>query len=201
MLRAKQRNVGDTPAFFLFTTFQTIIKRIVISLQHQSSIQTKIHRFSANIERIGVNPFVFVPERILVSLFKAAGKDKGKIPIKGTINTIPYQQTLVKYNEHWRLYINTSMLKNSPKRIGERIKLTVAFDTSDRSITPHPLLLKALSENKKAKEVFDNLRPSLQLEIVRYIARLKTNESVERNITNAMNFLLGRGRFVGRAKP
>src|SRR3954467_11032197 len=106
--------------------------------------------FKANIEIIGINPFVFVPDKILAEIFKQAGKDKGKIPISGTVNGILYRQTLVKYSGHWRLYINTSMLKKSPERIGETITVTVAFDPSDRTIQPHPKLVKAFKEHKEA---------------------------------------------------
>jgi len=40
-----------------------------------------MHKFSASLAIIGVNPFVFVPEPILKELFAKAGKDKGHIPI------------------------------------------------------------------------------------------------------------------------
>jgi hypothetical protein len=160
-----------------------------------------MHKFKAEIEIIGINPFVFVPEKILVEIFKQAGKDKGKIPIRGTVNNLPYKQTLIKYSGDWRLYINTLMLKNSPKRIGETIELTIEFDPSDRTIQPHPRFVKALNKNKQAKAVFNNLRPSTRLEIVRYISNLKTEESIDRNVIKAIDFLLGKGRFVGREKP
>ena len=160
-----------------------------------------MQKFEAKIELIGINPFVFVPENILAKLFAQAGKNKGKIPIRGTVNGLPYRQTLVKYSGDWRLYINTFMLKDSPKRIGESINLSVEFDPADRTIPPHPKFVKALRKEKKARAVFDSLRPSLQLEIVRYIAFLKTEESVDKNVDKAINFLLGKGRFVGRDKP
>ncbi|HUC83166.1 MAG TPA: hypothetical protein VMR70_19810 [Flavisolibacter sp.] len=69
-----------------------------------------MHRFKARIEIIGINPFVFVPDVILNALFQKAGVQKGPIPICGTINDKFYQQTLVRYQGSWRLYINTTML-------------------------------------------------------------------------------------------
>ncbi|HUC83167.1 MAG TPA: YdeI/OmpD-associated family protein [Flavisolibacter sp.] len=78
--------------------------------------------------------------------------------------------------------------------------ITVAFDPSDRTIVPHPQLVEALAQNPKEKEVFDNLSPSTQKEIVRYISRLKTEASVEKNITKAIEFLSGKGTFIGRQK-
>ncbi len=160
-----------------------------------------MHQFKAEIQMIGINPYVLVPDSILKAIFKQAGKDKGNIPIEGTINGKDYKQTLVKYNGAWRLYINTTMLKNSPRRTGEVVELTVAFDPVKRVIAPHPKFLKALKENKAAAAIFNNLRPSLQLEVLRYLSFLKTEESLDRNIAKAIDFLLGKGRFIGRDKP
>ena len=160
-----------------------------------------MHSFKAKIDIIGINPFVFVPGRILKAIFKQAGADKGPIPIRGTINTRPYQQTLVRYQGDWRLYINTIMLERSPKRIGETIVVTLEFDPSDRTIEPHPRFVKALAKNRKAKRTFENLSPSIRKEIVRYISHLKTEESIDRNVVKAIDFLFGKGRFVGRDKP
>ena len=157
-----------------------------------------MNHFKANIEIIGINPFVFVPEKILKNIFKDSGKDKGHIPIQGMINGDPYKQTLVKYSGAWRLYINTAMLKNSPDRIGEKVALTIEFDSAPRIFAPHPKLIEAFSKNKKAKKIFDNLSPSRQKEIVRYISMLKAEETVIKNIARAIDHLNGKGRFVGR---
>lgn len=160
-----------------------------------------MHSFKAKIEIIGANPFVFVPDKILQSLFEEFGKAKGPIPIKGTINGQAYTQTLVKYSGEWRLYINTIMLKNSPKRIGEEITISVAIDNSDRTIPIHPKLEKMLNENPEAKTVFASLPPSRRKEIVRYISFLKSDESIDKNVLKARDFLLGKVRFVGRENP
>ncbi|KAA9338213.1 YdeI/OmpD-associated family protein [Hymenobacter busanensis] len=159
-----------------------------------------MHRFEAPIDLIGINPFVWVPDDILLDLFAQAGTSKGPIPICGTVNGKAYTQTLVRYQGHWRLYINTAMLNHSPQRIGETIDLTIAFDPADRTIAPHPRLVQALADCPDAKRVFDGLAASRQKEIVRYIASLKTEESIARNVARAIDFLLGKGRFVGRDK-
>jgi len=158
----------------------------------------KSYAFQAHIEIIEINPYVEVPDAILTEIFNQAGKSKGHIPIKGTINDLPYHQTLVKYSGLWRLYINTTMLKDSPKRIGEIISISIQFDSSDRTIQPHPKLAEALAAHPKANDIFNDLSPSLQKEIVRYIANLKTAESIQRNIEKAIDFLLGKGSFIGR---
>ncbi len=157
--------------------------------------------FKASLDIIGINPFVFVPEEVLLKLFKDAGKDKGHIPVSGLVNGKPYHQTLLRYKGEWRLYINAMMLPNSPKRIGEIIQVTIEYDERDRTLQPHPNLIKALDKNEKAKSVFESLSPSMKKEIIRYISSLKTDESRERNIKLAIGFLLGENRFIGRDMP
>ena len=161
------------------------------------NIHSKIP-FKARIEIIGVNPFVFLPERVLSRLFKQAGKDKGKIPVRMTVDGHEFIQTLIKYSGHWRLYLNTPMRKATEKEVGDVANFEIEFDPLKRTVAPHPKLLSALRRNKAAKEVFDNLRPSRQLEIIRYLSSLKTAESVDRNVARVVNFLLGKARFVGR---
>jgi len=163
--------------------------------------ENKKYDFSAIIKIIGINPYVSVPEAILSAVFKDAGKDKGPIPINGTVNDKPYLQTLVKYAGEWRLYINTIMLDNSPKKIGETIKVTIAFDPKERKIEMHPLLKKALAENQEANTTFEKLTPSRKKEIIRYISHLKTEEKIKENVSKSINFLLGTAKFAGREKP
>ena len=160
-----------------------------------------LYKFNTEIEIIGINPFVYIPENILENIFKQANKKSGPIPVKGTVNNNPYKQTLVKFKGLWRLYINTTILKDSPQRIGENIEITISFDPIERTITPHPKLLKALENNIGAKIIFDGLSPSKRHEIIRYISFLKTEESIDRNVKRAIDFLLGKGRFVGRDNP
>lgn len=159
-----------------------------------------MYKFKAILQIIGINPYTSVPEDILQQLFEKNGSDKGPIPIHGTINNNAFQQTLVKFKGEWRLYVNTKMLKDSPKRIGETLEVVVDFDPSDRSLSPNPKLVAALNKYPEAKAKFDSITPSLQKEIIRYISILKSEESIDRNVERAINFLLGKESFIGR-KP
>ena len=161
----------------------------------------KVVIFLAKIEIIGINPFVYLPDTILNSLFVQANKSKGHISIKGTINDNPYKQTLVKYSGEWRLYINTTMLKNSPKRIGEIIEISILYDTESREV---PMLIEfaeALKLDKKANLIFEKLSVPRKADIVRNLVKLKTKESLGKNIARAINFLNGKESFLGRQKP
>ncbi len=93
------------------------------------------------------------------------------------------------------------MSKAAGKDVGNTATFSIAYDPADRSLTMHPKLQAAIAQNKKAKAVFDTLPASRQKEIVRYISFLKPEESIDRNVTRAIQFLLGKEKFVGRDKP
>ena len=130
--------------------------------------------FKAKIEIIGINPYVLLPEKVLLTVFKQAGKDKGAIPVKGKIEGHDFIQNLVKYSGYWRLYLNTPMRNACNKDVGDKVTIEIEFDPIERTTLMHTKLQEALKENKKAKKVFDSLPPSRQKEITRYINFLKT---------------------------
>jgi hypothetical protein len=156
------------------------------------------NHFTAKLEIIGINPFVFIPEEILNQIFEKSGRNKSPIPVKGTVNGKEFKQNLMKYLGEWRLYINLTMLKDSPKRIGETIEVFVEFDESDRTISIHPKLDKAIKESPIATKNFENLIPSRKLELIRYINNLKTEESINRNIEKIIRHLCGETDFFGK---
>ena len=84
-------------------------------------------KFKAKIEIIGVNPFVFLPERVLHKVFVQARKDKGKIPVK---------------TGHNKLLIPTTELKSVP---GEIFSLTLF---SSVTVLPE-IRFKQFSPSKK----------------------------------------------------
>lgn len=154
--------------------------------------------FKAEIKIIGINPFIFVAEEALNYIFHQSGKNKGQLPVKIKIDGHEFKQTLVKYAGNWRLYLNTPMRKAAEKDIGDTATFEIDFDTEERKISINPKLVQALAENKQAKDIFDGLAPHLKKEIIRYIANLKTEESIDRNVKKAVQFLLGKERFIGR---
>ncbi|UYZ59024.1 YdeI/OmpD-associated family protein [Hymenobacter latericus] len=161
----------------------------------------RMHAFAATLELIGVNPFVHVPEDVLADIFSKAGRSKGPIRVHGTVNEKPYQQTLVRYAGEWRLYINLTMLANSPRRIGEVLSITIEYNSEAPEVPSCPAFEQALAKVPEAQQVYNGLSPSRQKELIRYLCRLKNEESLGRNVERAIGFLLGKNRFVGREQP
>ena len=147
--------------------------------------------FSARISKIGINPYVSVPEDVLNRLFKQAGKTKGPIPVRGTLNGEKFKQTLVKYRGAWRLYINGWMRQAAGVDVGDEAQVKLEFDPIPRIERNPPKLVQALAKNKTAKAAFERLAPSRQKEILRYLNAMKTEKSLERNIEKVIKHLLG----------
>lgn len=55
-------------------------------------------KFKPKIEIIGVNPFVFLPERALRKIFNQAGRSKGKISVRMKFDGHEFPQTLIKWS-------------------------------------------------------------------------------------------------------
>ena len=147
--------------------------------------------FTAKILKIGINPYVGLPEDVLNTLFKQADKNKGPIPVRGTLDGKRFRQTLVKYQGAWRLYLNTPMRQDAGIDVGDDAKVEIEFDPEPRIVPIHPKFARALSRNKEAKAAFEQLAPSRQREILRYLNSMKTDESLVRNIEKLIQHLLG----------
>jgi hypothetical protein len=141
-----------------------------------------MQKFSAEIYKIGINPVVDPPDGVLKTLFEAAGRSRGPIPVTGRLNGRDFIQTLVKYAGAWRLYINGPMLKDSGLAVGDTAEIEIEFDLRPRSVPFPARFLRALAGNAAAKKAFEELAPSRRKEILRYLAALKTGDALERNI-------------------
>jgi len=151
--------------------------------------------FSARIFIISkINPVVDVPDEVLEYLFKKAGKRTGAIPVKGKLNGAKFIHNIVKYEGAWRLYLNGPMRKNAGidgSGSGDIANVEIDFDPKPR-VTPMPRQFEdALKKSKIARAEFQNLSPSRQKEILRYLGSMKTEGSLVRNVEKVVKHLTG----------
>lgn len=146
-------------------------------------------RFSATIYKLGINPVVDPPKRVLNALFKKSGRSKGPIPVRGKLNGAEFQQTLVKYAGEWRLYVNGVMLKASGMKVGDEVRVEIEFDSSPPEFGMPKQLSLALGKDKTARFEFKKLPPSRQKEIFRYLGSLKSEASIEKNVRRVISHL------------
>ena len=148
-------------------------------------------RFSATIYKIGINPVVDPPESVLKALFRESGRTKGPIPVRGKLSGAPFTQTLVKFRDVWRLYVNGVMLKASGTKVGDEVRIEIEFDDSPPTVDMPAALAKALARHTVARVAFDNLSPYRRKEIVRYIASLRSEKAIEKNLDRVLRQLKG----------
>ena len=146
-------------------------------------------RFSATIEKLGINPVVDPPDDILAVIHEQAGKSKGPIPVRGTLNRSDFVQTLVKYKGKWRLYVNGKMLKASGLSVGDTGDFEIEFDPAERKVPVPPKFRVALDIDPRVAQAFDKLTPGRQKEILRYLNSMKSEEALERNIERVLDQL------------
>lgn len=147
--------------------------------------------FHARIQLLGINPWVALPARELSALFRAAGHDKGPLPVRGLIDETPFRQTLVRYQGEWRLYLNTPVRRAAGKEVGDRVLVTVELDPVPRREPVPPELKQALAEQPALKAAFAALAPSRRKEISRNLAKLKSAAARERNLQHVLRYLAG----------
>lgn len=184
-------NVGKRPVYIEYRNF--LHRHIILSGFPAKVIQaTYVQIFTAKIYKLGINPAVDPPNDVLDSLFESAGKDKGPIPVYGTIDGADFTQTLVKFQGKWRLYVNGEMLRASGAKIGDEIRVEIEFDSRPREVSMPARLREALKLDKRAKIAFAELTPSRQKEIFKYINSLRTEASIARNVEKILQQLKGK---------
>ena len=146
--------------------------------------------FKAKIHKVGINPCVKVPLRITDKL-KAT---KGYIPVKGKIENHFFQQTLCPVKgEAYRLYVNGPMLKGADVKVGQTANFIIEQDTLERNKNhPMPKEFKKKLEEHDLLKMFQQLSPSRQKEINRYLNNLKTEEALTKNINKMISVLKGK---------
>jgi hypothetical protein len=159
--------------------------------------------FKGIIKIIGVNPYVLVSRKHARKIKTGWRKP---LPVLVRVNDKP--------NEAWRinlmpvgdgdfyLYLHEQVRKASNTKVGDYVKVELCFNAEYRNGPMHPVparFSKLLDENSAAKANWQKLPPSRQKEVLRYLANLKSDEAINRNIEKALNVLAGNeARFMGR---
>ena len=101
------------------------------------------------------------------------------------------------------LYLHGDVRRASGTKVGDRVEIELRFDARYLNGPRHPVpswFKAALQKNPQALKNWEALIPSRKKEILRYFARLKSQEARARNLERALHVLSGgKGRFMARA--
>ncbi len=159
---------------------------------------------SATIEKRGINPYVLVSAELATRVKENWRKP---LPVLVQVNgkpEPPWRINMMPVGDgSFYLYLNGEVLKASKAKVGDVVDVELSFDAAYRAgpIDPMPEgFREALDKNQRARQGWSELTPSLQKEILRYMARLKSVEAQQRNTQLAIHVLSGgKGRFLARS--
>lgn len=159
--------------------------------------------FRARIELRGINPYVRV-SRARAGRIKADWKKP--MPVLLQVNGQPEPASRVNMmpagDGSFYLYLDGVVRKASGTGLGDMVEVSIVFDAAYRGGPQHDMLPEfaaRLDNDPSAKAQWDGLSPSLQKEILRYLANLKSDAARARNVDSAIAVLGGRkGRFLAR---
>jgi hypothetical protein len=151
-----------------------------------------------------INPYILVSAARAKSLKPAWRKP---LPVLVRINgrpVVPWRINMMPVSDgSFYLYLHGDVRKASGTKAGDRVRVEVGFDAKYRNGPQHPMpswFKAALGKSPRALKNWEALIPSRKKEILRYFARLKSQEARERNLERALHVLSGRKeRFMGRA--
>jgi hypothetical protein len=162
--------------------------------------------FRAEIQIIGVNPYVLVDVAQANSLHPMESQWRKPMPVVVQVNGkphVPWHINMMPVGDgDFYLYLHNDIRKASDTKVGDSVDVKVWFDEIYRNGPQHDLpqeFSDALNKNQAAAAHWAQLPPSKQKEIVRYFAGLKSPEALQRNIVRATDVLEGNpGHFLGR---
>ncbi|HEV2599158.1 YdeI/OmpD-associated family protein [Sphingopyxis sp.] len=159
--------------------------------------------FKAKIEIRGINPYVLVsPAR--AGRIKAGWKKP--MPVLVQVNgqpDPPWRINMMPAGDgSFYLYLDGVVRKASGTDLGDMVDVSVVFDEAYTGGPQHEMLPEfaaRLDAEPSAKARWDGLSPSLQKEILRYLANLKSDAARQRNVERALAVLGGaKERFLAR---
>lgn len=143
------------------------------------------HSFSAPIEAArGGGAYVTVPFDV------EAAFGKKRVPVKATIDGVPYRGSLVRMGgpDHI-LGILKAIREQTGKQVGDTVEVVVEEDSGPREVDMPPDLQEALRLAPQAQKAFAALAFTHQREYVTWIAEAKRSETRERRIAQAIEML------------
>ncbi|OGO06579.1 MAG: hypothetical protein A2Y73_04660, partial [Chloroflexi bacterium RBG_13_56_8] len=141
--------------------------------------------------KLGINPLVDVPEEIVGSLLREAGKKSAPVQVKATVEGAgPFETNVVKCQGVYRLYLNTKMRNEAQVGIGDTVGIGLEYDPQKRMPPMPEILRQALNQDKQAKDRWRLQPNSLRKEILAYLNSLRSEESMKRNVHRIIRVLL-----------
>lgn len=116
---------------------------------------------------------------------------KGLVPIKASINGVPYSGSLANMGTGCHILIVLKSIREKiGKQVGDTVHIVLERDTKERVVELPDALVQLLTENPAAKQFFDGLSFTNRKEYARWISDAKRDETKQTRLTQTLEKLL-----------
>ncbi len=116
---------------------------------------------------------------------------KGQVAVKGTINGIPYESSLLPQGDGVHiLVVNKELRDRAGVATGDLADVVLERTTEPRQVTTPPELAAALQAQPEAAEVFQSLSYSHRKAYCDHVAKAKREDTRWRRATKCVDLLL-----------
>lgn len=159
--------------------------------------------FKAIVQIRGINPYILVTA---INANELLSNWRKPMPVIVQINgkpDLPWHTNMMPTGDgDFYLYLHGDVRRASSTKVGDKVAAKVWLDVAYQNGPLHPMpkkLQQLFKQNEIAAKRWQELSPSRQKEVLRYIAGLKSEAAIDRNIHMFGGVLLGsNGRFMGR---
>lgn len=114
---------------------------------------------------------------------------KGRVPVKGTINGVPFRSSLMNMGDGHMMVVNADLRAGAKCKAGDTVSVEMELDEGVRKVELPAHLKKIIASDPKAKEAWDKLAFTHQKEHVRAIEDAKRPETREMRIIAMLEML------------
>jgi Bacteriocin-protection, YdeI or OmpD-Associated/Domain of unknown function (DUF1905) len=149
--------------------------------------------FAARIQKIWIMRCVDLPREVCKSFRQLAGADAKHIPVRGWIEGLPMQSTLVPAGAgRYRLHVHSRIWRKLRIDAGAIVEITLLLDTEPRDPALPPDLAAGLAETPRALASFNAQTPAMRRQIVQFLEAAKRDATREKRVQQIAKLMLAR---------
>jgi hypothetical protein len=122
---------------------------------------------------------------------------KARVPVKGTINGYPFRSSLMPMCGQHRMVVNREIREGAGVQAGDIVSVVMERDNTQRTVAVPPLLKKALTRSKTARERWNSLSFTHKKEMARFIEQARREETQVRRQAKVVDILKTGKKWLG----
>jgi hypothetical protein len=164
-------------------------------------VHNGVHVFAARIQKIWIMRCINVPRDVSRAFEAAVGRDAKHIPVRGTIEGLPVESTLVpRGGSCYRLHVHSSIWRKLRIDAGAIVEVTLAIDAEPRDPRLPPDLAAGLALEPRALAAFNAETPAMRRQLVRFMDSAKHERTRQKRVRQVAKIVLDRAKRRERTK-